>query len=508
MGSVIHFGPRRLDAAALRERGRRVAGGLRELGLHREGALALVLRNDLAFFEATTGSRLAGSCVVPVNWHLTAAELAYVLDDCDARALVVHADLLPRVLPAVPAGCRILVVDTPPEVVDAYGLPPPAAAPPGSEPWEDWIARQTPLESPAEPPGSYMLYTSGTTGQPKGVRRTPLSAAGQEAYYRSITHGFGLRRAMRALVTGPLYHSSPYAHAHVGLWLEAEQWLMARFDPETLLAMVEAHRITHMHLVPTMFVRLLRLPDAVRGRYDLSSLECVAHGAAPCPPAVKRDMLDWWGPVIREYYGSTEASVLTAVDADEWLERPGTVGRARPGVRLAIRGEDGAWVAPGVEGEIWGRLDSAPPFDYHRRAADRADIEHEGLLTNGDVGMLDEDGYLYVRDRKRDMIISGGVNIYPAEIEAALMEHPQVADCAVFGIPDEEFGEAVAAAVQPAPGAAPAPAELTRFLAARLAGFKVPRTIEVHAELPRGDNGKIYKRRLRDPYWVAAGRRI
>jgi long-chain acyl-CoA synthetase len=510
MDGAIQFGPRRLSAGGLRSRALRAAAGLRSLGLHREGAVALVLRNDLAFFEATTGCRLAGACVVPVNWHLTATELAYVLHDCDARVLVVHADLLEPALAAAPPGCRVLVVDTPAEVRATYRLQAPdlSSPPAGSESWDDWLEAQPSLPAPAEPAGSYMLYTSGTTGHPKGVLRRALAPRAQEAYYASVTHAFGLRRGMRALVTGPLYHSSPYAHAHVGLWLEAEQWLMARFDPETLLALVQQHRITHMHVVPTMFVRLLRLPEDVRARYDVSSLECVAHGAAPCPEAVKRRMLQWWGPVIREYYGSTEASVLTAVDSADWLAHPGTVGRARPGVTLAIRSDDGRSLAPGEEGEIWGRLDSAPPFEYHRRPRDRAAIERDGLITNGDVGVLDGDGWLYVRDRKRDMIISGGVNIYPAEIEGALMEHPQVADCAVFGIPDDEFGEAVAAAVQPAPGTQPQPTELASFLEQRLARFKVPRTIEVRESLPRGENGKIYKRRLREPYWHTAGRRI
>jgi long-chain acyl-CoA synthetase len=507
MSAEIHLGSRSLDAGELAERARRAARGLHELGLHEGGAVALVLRNDLAFFEATTACRLAGACAVPVNWHLSPTELAYVLEDCGARVAVVHADLLARVRPALPQACRALVVPTPPEVAHAYGLdgpPLPAAA----HAWEPWLERHAPLDSPADPPGSSMLYTSGTTGNPKGVRREPMTAAVQDAYYASLSHAFGLRPRLHSLVTGPLYHASPFAHAHVSLWLEGRQWLMPRFDAESLLAMVEEHAITHMHLVPTMFVRLLRLPGPVRTRYDLSSLECVSHGAAPCAESVKREMLEWWGPVIREYYGSTEASVLTAADSEEWLARPGSVGRARPGVRLEIRGEDGRALPRGEEGEIWGCLDCAPAFDYHRRPADRAAIERDGLVTNGDVGALDADGYLFIRDRKRDMIISGGVNIYPAEIEGALLAHPEVADCAVFGIPDSEFGEAVAAAVQPVPGASLDPAGLGCFLERRLARFKLPREINILSELPRFDNGKIYKRRLRDPYWQGSGRRI
>jgi len=507
MSAALHFGRRSLSREELAARAARAASGFRACGAGADHPVALILRNDLAFFEATAGARLAGACVVPVNWHLAPAELAYVLADCGARLAVVHADLLGRARPALPDGCRLLVVDTPPEIAEAHGLAPPPAASAG-ERWEDWLAAQAPLARAADPPGFHMLYTSGTTGRPKGVRRAPLAPAAQDAYFASLTHAFGLRRHMRALVTGPLYHSSPYAYAHVGLWLQATQWLMARFDPQRLLALVERHRITHMHLVPTMFVRLLRLPEAVRARYDLSSLECVAHGAAPCPPSVKRQMIEWWGPVIREYYGSTEASVLTALDAGEWLARPGSVGRARPGVRLEVRGDDGALLPPGEEGEIWGRLDCAPPFVYHRRPEDRSHLDAEGMISNGDVGCLDEHGYLYIRDRKRDLIISGGVNIYPAEIEGALLAHPDVADCAVFGIPDGEFGEAVAAAVQPVPGRALDATALRGFLETRLARFKVPREITFVDDLPRLDNGKIYKRRLREPYWQAAGRRI
>ncbi len=510
MSDAVHFGDRCLTREALSRRAQRAASGFRALRADADHAVALLLRNDLAFFEATTACRLAGACVVPVNWHLTAAELEYVLADCRARVVVVHADLLPRVRAALPRDCALLVVDTPAEIAGAYGGAAAATTSDGAgaQPWEAWLASQPPIEACADPPGFNMLYTSGTTGNPKGVRRAPMSAAVQDAYFASIAHAFGLRRHMRALVTGPLYHASPYAHAHVGLWLQAEQWLMARFEPESLLAMVEAHRITHMHVVPTMFVRLLRLPAAVRSRHDLSSLECVAHGAAPCPEAVKREMIDWWGPVIREYYGSTEASVLTAIDSDQWLARPGSVGPARPGVRLEIRGDDGRVLPPGEEGEIWGALDCAPAFVYHGRAGERADIERDGLITNGDVGCLDADGHLYIRDRKRDMIISGGVNIYPAEIEGVLLSHPEVADCAVFGIPDPEFGESVAAAVQRVEGSALDRDALTAFLGARLARFKVPRVVEFMDALPRLDNGKIYKRRLREPYWRDAGRRI
>jgi long-chain acyl-CoA synthetase len=507
MNICLNFESHQLSAPELTARARRAAAGFLTLGASEQRPVALVLRNDLAFFEAMTACRLAGICMVPVNWHLTAAELRYVLHDCAAKVVVVHADLLEQVLPVIGNNTEVLVVPTPASISRTYSL---AAIPVDTahRVWDDWIDQQTPFDGHADPVGSTMLYTSGTTGNPKGVRRAPLSADLHAAYFNAIARNFGLERDARVLITGPLYHSAPLGHANATLALNGQQWLMPRFDPQHLLELVETHRITHMHMVPTMFVRLLRLPQAIRERYDPSSIRCAIHGAAPCPVSVKKSMIEWWGPVIREYYGSTEASLLSAIDSDEWSQRPGSVGRALPGVCLQVRDPQGCALAAGVEGEIWGRLDIAPQFTYHGREQDRAAIERDGLLTNGDVGYLDEAGYLYICDRLRDMIISGGVNIYPAEIEGVLQSHPQVADCAVFGIPDEEFGESVAAAVQCVDGETIDKDSLRSFLREHLAPFKVPREFIFHDDLPRVDNGKIYKRRLREPYWVAAGRQI
>ena len=511
MDIALNFADRQLSRDELVERARCAASGFLALGASEQRPVALVLRNDFAFFESITACRLAGICTVPVNWHLTSAELAYVLRDCAAKVVVVHSDLLARVLSVLPEEVTLIVVPAPAVATQAdapVAVPIPSGAGESTLQWQDWLDQQTGFAGTADPVGSTMLYTSGTTGNPKGVRRMPLSASAQSVFFDSVAQAFGIDHGARSLVTGPLYHSSPLAHANTTFALQGEQWLMERFDAEQLLAMIEQHRITHLHMVPTMFVRLLRLPKAVRERYDVSSVRCAIHGAAPCPIEVKKQMIDWWGPVIREYYGSTEASVLTALDSEEWLRHPGSVGPARPGVQLQIRDQSGRPLPPGQEGEIWGRLDSAPVFTYQGRPDDRAEIERDGLLTNGDVGYLDEHGYLYICDRLRDMIISGGVNIYPAEIEGALLSHPQVADCAVFGIPDDEFGESIAAAVQRVDGATVDETALGEFLRERLAGFKVPRELVFHDTLPRVDNGKIYKRRLREPYWLAAGRQI
>jgi len=284
--------------------------------------------------------------------------------------------------------------------------------------------------------------------------------------------------------------------------------LQPRFEAEELLRLIEQYRITHLHMVPTMFVRLLRLPEAVRRRYDLSSLEFVVHGAAPCAMHVKQAMIEWWGPVIHEYYGATETGLVTLHTAEEALRKPGTVGQPLPGVTVRIYDDAGRILPPGEIGEVYSRREGGVDFTYHGMPRKRQDIERDGLVTLGDVGYLDEDGYLFLCDRKNDMVISGGVNIYPAEIEMTLLLLSGVRDCAVFGIPHEDFGEALCAYVEPEPGAALDEAAVRAFLSERLADFKVPRVIRFETGLPREDSGKIMKRKLRDPYWEATGRRI
>jgi long-chain acyl-CoA synthetase len=284
--------------------------------------------------------------------------------------------------------------------------------------------------------------------------------------------------------------------------------LQPRFDPEDMLRLIEAHRVTHMHIVPTMFVRLLRLPDAVKRRYDVSSLRNVTHGAAPCPPEVKRAMIGWWGKVINEYYGATETGVVVWHDSEQALLKPGTVGKPVDGAIVRIVDDQGREVKQGEVGEIYVRAPSLSDFTYNNADEKRREVALGDLVTVGDIGYFDADGYLFLCDRKRDMIISGGVNIYPAEIESQLIDMPGVRDCAVFGIPDEEFGEAICAVVQPDAGATLAADDVRAFLGQRLARYKLPRVVEFRDALPREDSGKIFKRKLRQPYWEKAGRAI
>jgi long-chain acyl-CoA synthetase len=514
-GQSVRSGNRILAAEELAVRAARVATGLESLGIGTGDGVAIYLRNDLAFFEASLGASIVGAYPVAVNWHYTEDEARYVLEDSEAKAIVIHADLLARVRGAIPAGLPLLVVPTPPEVLDAYGLTDELGrVPDGATDWESWRDGFAPRT--VEPPGTTLsiIYTSGTTGHPKGVKRPAYTEEEIERLSDSLGVIFGFTyfadpTEMVTAVAGPVYHSAPNTHAIFSFRAGASIHVMPRFDPERLLELIERERITHLHLVPIMFERLLKLPEETRKRYDTSSLRFVVHAAAPCAPQTKRAMIDWWGPVIHEYYGSTEVGPVTFLDAREWLAHPGSVGKPMEGAEVRVIDEQGRSLRAGEIGEVAaGSTTGSTDFTYHRDEAKRLAADRDGLFAPGDVGYFDDDGYLYLCDRKIDMIISGGVNIYPAQVEAELHKLQGVADCAVFGVPDEEFGEAVYAVVQLHPGEAATEEQLKQFLRLRIAGFSVPRRIEFRDELPREDSGKIFKRKLRDPFWAEAGRSI
>ncbi len=400
---------------------------------------------------------------------------------------------------------------TPEEIAAAYNLPPgKRRAPEGVETWDAFVARSAPNTEPPKASRGSMIYTSGTTGRPKGVRRKPSPPELQAAAAQEVARYWGIAAdpATVVLMNGPMYHSAPAAYGMGSARLGINMVLQPRFDAEDMLRLIDRHKVSHMHIVPTMFVRLLRLPDEVKRRYDLSSLRWITHGAAPCAPAVKRQMIDWWGPVITEYYGATETGIVVWHDSQEALRKPGTVGHVVDGATLRIVDEQGRDVPQGEVGEIYLRGPHLSEFTYNNDDAKRREIALGDLVTVGDVGYQDADGYVFLCDRKRDMIISGGVNIYPAEIESVLIQMPGVRDCAVFGIPDEEFGEQICAYVEPLAGAAPDASEVRGYLAQHLARYKVPRVVEFAAALPREDSGKIFKRKLRAPYWEKTGRSI
>jgi long-chain acyl-CoA synthetase len=318
----------------------------------------------------------------------------------------------------------------------------------------------------------------------------------------------GIEPGMRALLSAPLYHSAPNLYGLQALLTGELLALEPRFDAERTLALIERYRITNLYLVPTMYVRLIKLAPEVRRKYDLSSVRFISSTGSPCPPEVKRAMIDWFGPVITETYASSETGHITFIDSHDWLKRPGSVGRALGDGVVKILDDEGRELPSGEIGLIYCRQSAYPDFTYTNDAEARSAIERDGLWSVGDMGYLDADGYLYVADRKSDMVISGGVNIYPAEIEATLMTMPGVADCAVFGIPDPEFGEALAAAIQVRHGNKTSSEEVQSYLRERIASYKVPRVVTFHEQLPREDSGKIFKRMLREPYWREAGRRI
>ena len=514
MGTITS-GSRTLSTEQLAIRGAQVGAGLESLGIGPGDGVAIYLRNDLAFFEAALGASSVGAYPVAVNWHYSEEEARYVLQDAEARAVIIHSDLLDRVRGAIPSEAHVLVVRTPPEIAEAYGAPASDdAAVDGAIDWDSWRDGFAPRMM--EPAGTTLsiIYTSGTTGHPKGVKRPAFTAEQMESLTATLAVIFGLGyfedpSQIVTAVVGPIYHSAPNTHAIFCFRAGAHLHLCPRFDPEGLLELIERERVTHLHLVPIMFERLLKLSEEVRRRYDVSSLRFVVHAAAPCSPATKQAMIDWWGPIIHEYYGSTEVGPVTFLSAEEWLEHPGSVGRAMEGAQVRVLDEDGRELGPGGIGEVAaGSSTGDNDFTYHRDEAKRRAAERNGLFAPGDIGYFDEDGFLYLCDRKIDMIISGGVNIYPAAVEAELHKHPAVADCAVFGVPDDEFGESVHAVVELRPGHAATEDEIRAFLRETIGSYQVPRRVEFREDLPREDSGKIFKRKLRDPFWAGTGRSI
>ena len=513
MQTFVRVGERSFPRVEIEQRGLRGASAFASLGLKAGETVALILRNDFPFLEATLGAGVLGLYVTPVNWHNTAAEAAYILNDCKAKAIVIHADLLHGLKSVLPAGVPVFVVETPADIRAAYHIAPEACAVPnGARLWSSFIEGFPPYTgAPVEAPGA-MIYTSGTTGKPKGVRRlppTPEQAVATQAMVATLFGADGRDpETIVSYAAGPLYHSTPNAWGPYFFRLGANVIIAPRFDAEGLLRDIERYRVTHLLTVPTMFVRLLKLPEEVRKKYDLSSLQFVMHGAAPCPVEVKRRMIEWWGPVIWEHYGGTETGAVTICDSKQWLAHPGTVGCALPDAEVRVLGKNGETLPPNEVGEVACWRPAYPDFTYNGDDEKRRKAGRGTLLSLGDVGHLDSDGFLYLSGRSSDMVISGGVNIYPAEIESEIYKMPGVADCAVFGIPDEEFGEQVCAFIQPQPGQKLGIDAVKGFLADRLARYKIPKRIEFVDTLPREDSGKIFKRKLREPFWANAGRAV
>jgi long-chain acyl-CoA synthetase len=496
----VRCGGRFSTYAELFGRALRATSGLAELGVGAGDRVALLLRNSTEFLEASIATVPLGASAVPINWHWRGEEIAHVLADSRAKVLIVHSDLWPAVAPSVPDGVAVVLVPGDEEA--------PAVAPADVGRWPEWLAASEPWAQPPERGPMSIIYTSGTTGRPKGVVRAPTTDAQREAGSTLIGEIFQLGEGERTLIPAPMYHTAPNVYALSAAVRGMDMTIMQGFDAEEFLRLVADHGVTVVQMVPTMFVRLLALPEEVRARYDVSSLRWVVHAAAPCPVEVKRAMIEWLGPIVVEYYGGTETGPVVFCTSEEWLAHPGTVGRSLEGAVVKIFDSDGRELPPGESGEVFMWHDAWPDFTYEGDEAKRRAVERDGLVSCGDIGYLDADGYLYLNDRASDMVISGGVNIYPAEIEACLLGLPGVRDCAVFGIPDEEFGEALAAYVEPDDGAQLSTEVVREHVRSRLAGYKTPRVVCFSDALPREDSGKIFKRRLREQYWEGRERAI
>jgi len=492
---------REVKAGELLADANRLVHSLRKLGLETGDVAATVLPNCSAMIEIYLAAIQAGLYLVPINNHLAGPEIAYIVRDSGAKVFV-GAERFAATCHAAadeigfPHGMRFAVGDVP-----------------AFRPYGDLKLGVPDSEPENRTAGQVMNYTSGTTGRPKGVRRklhpySPDDVAGLLAMFLSL---FGIQPGGDGVhLTGsPLYHTAVLMFAGSSLHFGHTLVLMDKWSPEGSLRLMQERRVTTSHMVPTQFHRLLALPEGVRKSYDVSSATHIIHAAAPCPVDIKRRMLEWWGPVIYEYYAASEGGG-TLVTPEEWLRYPGTVGRPWPSAEVRILDDDGNQLAAGQVGTVYMALGNMD-FEYHGDRAKTNANRREGFFTVGDVGYLNEEGYLFLCDRKIDMIISGGANIYPSEVEGVLLTHSKVGDVAVFGIPDEDWGEQVKAVVEPAAGVRPDPElaeEIMQFCVARVAKFKCPRSIDFVEEMPRDPNGKLFKRKLRDPYWKDRDRAI
>ncbi len=491
--------------AELDEATNRLIDALRDAGIGAGDTIAILCGNRIENFEIQSAGGHSGLFMVPVNWHWTAEELAYVLDDSGSKALFVdtrYADVAAEAVERISRPLRLrTVLDG---TLDGF------------VPYAELLASASPDEPADQTLGGPMFYTSGTTGFPKGVRTSTIQPGMPANLMELVAAGamanLSIPDGGTTLLCGPLYHSAQWAWSLLPLLAGSRCVMQHKFDPAEVLELIDTHQVTNVHLVPTQFIRLLKLDDETKSSFDGSSLSCVWHGAAPCSPQVKRDVIDWLGPRVWEYYGGTEGGIISVISSDEWLERPGSVGKILPSYEIQILDDDEIEMPTGEAGQIWFKNLLGTDFEYHNAPEKTASAHRAGGFgTLGDIGFVDEAGYLFLSDRKIDMIISGGVNIYPAEIEGVLVTHPAVRDAAVFGIPHDEMGEEVKAAVELIEGEV-ASADLERALIGHvrdhLAGYKAPKSVDFEDEFPRHPTGKLYKRLLRDPYWEGAGRSL
>ncbi len=491
----ISTGREAVTFAELEARANQAAHVFRQRGLKRGDHIVILMENRREFLEICFAADRSGLYYTTASTHLTDDEIQYIIRDCGASLAIISDAMLDRIATLSTTAllaCPVLVVGRCDGAFESFGSQ----------------AALAPVEPIAdESQGLDMLYSSGTTGRPKGVKwLLPEAPVGSPSMLTDLLTGlFGYDGQTRYLCPAPLYHAAPLRHTMVTIKAGGTAVVMPKFDAENALALIEQERITHSQWVPTMFVRLLKLPDATRGRYAMTSMKMAVHAAAPCPIDVKHRIIDWWGPIVHEYYAGTENNGFTAINTEEWLRHVGSVGQAKLGI-IHICDETGAELPAGLEGEVF--FENGHQFEYHNDPAKTLSSRNaQGWTSLGDIGRLDDDGYLYLTDRKSFVIISGGVNIYPQEVEHLLLQHEAVLDAAVIGVPNEEFGEEVKAVVQLVDGRQPneaLSAELIAFCRTRLSSIKCPRTVDFCVEFPRSPTGKLLKRRIRDQFSTKA----
>lgn len=509
MTNALYYDGHKTDRAQFEYRAKCFATVLQEHGVGEDDAVAVLLRNDLCYLEIVEACRYVGAYYVTLNWHAAADEIQLIFKDSGAKLLVGHSDLTAKLTPESGTDIPVFVIPTPPELVSAYSVDPEVRA--GQSDLIALMNTASPIESEPLRFRGMLAYTSGSTGRPKGIRRTvDLTRPDPYVTYKMLAVMLlKLTSGDRFYTAAPLYHSAPNTLSNFCVSAGfAEVHIAPKFDAEGFLADIERYGITHCYIVPTMMVRLLKLPKATREKYDTSTWRFSVSTGSAWPRDVKQAMIDWFGPIFYESYGASEIGFMTLISSEESLLKPGSVGKVLEGGSIKIIDDDGALLPTGEAGAIFVDLPQFGDFTYSNTEGDIKGQRHGKHATVGDIGYLDEDDYLYISDRKKDMIISGGVNIFPAEIEAALIDMPQVFDCAIFGIPHAEFGETVVAAVQCVPGQHLSLTQMQAFLASRIAKFKIPKQLDLHDQLPREDSGKIFKQRLRAPYWDKTGRQV
>lgn len=509
MTNSLNFGDRKTDRTEFSHRVKCLARVFMDYGVGADDAIAVLLRNDTFYLEIVEACRYIGAYFVTLNWHGTAAEIIEILEDSKSKLLIGHSDLTAKFTDDAALSIPIIAGKTPDQLVKAYDLDP--AMPSRHLNIADLLSGADPIETEPLKARGMLAYTSGSTGRPKGIRRV-VDPDGPDRYliYKALATGLlHLAPGDRFYTAAPLYHSAPNALSTICVASGyAELFIAPKFDPEGFLADIERYSITHAYLVPTMMVRLLKLPKTVRDKYDVSSFKYGLSTGSAWPADVKRAMIEWFGPVFYETYGASEIGFITLISSEEALRKPGSVGKVLEGGSIKIIDDEGNELPTGVPGSIYIDLPQFGDFSYSNTDGDIKGQRHGKHATVGDIGYLDEDGYLYISDRKKDMIISGGANIFPAEIESALIEMPEIFDCAVFGAPHAEFGEMIIAAVQFVEGKQVTLEDVQRFLSGKIAKFKIPKKLDIHEGLPREDSGKIFKQRLRAPYWDKADRNI